>query len=114
MLLNLNGYTPNEAQIMSIPVYVCAGVSAIACGYLSDRFRMRGIFVIVGLLVAAAGWLVLILSKNQQLSYAGTYFVGIGSSPCVIVMLAWMNNNVLGYTKKYTPSRPPFRRQSLT
>ncbi|KAK4182953.1 putative transporter [Podospora australis] len=100
VLLKLNGYTASEAQILSIPVYIAAGVSAIAMGYLSDRFRRRGVFVMGAFAVTAAGWLILILSKNKQLSYAGTYFIGIGSSPTVILMLAWMNNNIIGYTKK--------------
>ena len=85
---------------MSIPVYAVAGISAIAVGYLSDRYRNRGRFAMGAFALTAAGWLILILSRNKKLSYAATYLIGAGSSPTVILMLAWINNNIIGYTKK--------------
>ncbi|KAK3987285.1 putative transporter [Cladorrhinum sp. PSN332] len=100
VLLRQIGYTANETQLMSIPVYAVAGVCAIAVGILSDRRGNRGWFAMGAFALTAAGWLILMFSKNRQLSYAGTYLVGAGSSPTVILVLAWINNNIGGYTKK--------------
>jgi MFS family permease len=101
VIIKQNGYSTTQTQIMTIPVYVAAGVAAIAIGYLSDRCRSRGLFVIGSFSVTAAGWLILILSKDKNLSYAGTFLIAMGSTPSVILEMAWLNNNIIGYTKKY-------------
>ena len=101
VIIQLNGYSTNQTQLMTMPVYVAAGVSAIAVGYLSDRFRARGLFLAGGFAVTAAGWLVLLVSKNKDLSYAGTFLIGMGSTPTVILEMAWLNDNIAGYTKKF-------------
>ncbi|KAK0701307.1 major facilitator superfamily domain-containing protein [Lasiosphaeris hirsuta] len=100
VIIKLNGYTANEAQIMAIPVFAVAGVTAIAIAYLSDRLRRRGMFLTGCALVTAVGWLLLIVNGPRQLSYAGTFLIGMGSTPMVVLELAWLNNNIIGYTKK--------------
>ncbi|KAK4223101.1 putative transporter [Podospora fimiseda] len=100
ILLRKIGYSANDTQLMSIPVYAVAGVCAIAVGIMSDRRGNRGYFAMGAFALTAAGWLILLVSKNRQLSYAGTYLVGAGSSPTIILVLAWINNNTGGYTKK--------------
>ena len=100
VIVRLNGYSSTQVQLMTMPVYIAAGVSAIALGYLSDRFRVRGVFLAGAFAVTAAGWLILLISKNKNLSYASTFLIGIGSTPTVILEMAWLNNNVVGYTKK--------------
>lgn len=100
VIIQQNGYTAAEAQIMAIPVFVAAGGAAILIGYLSDRFRARGAFLTNCALITGAGWLILIISRSRQLSYTGTYLIGMGSTPMVILELAWLNHNVIGYTKK--------------
>ena len=50
--------------------------------------------------ICAAGWLILLVSKSRNLSYAGTYFIGIGAYPCVVLVQSWMNNNFIGFTKR--------------
>ncbi|KAK0611670.1 major facilitator superfamily domain-containing protein [Immersiella caudata] len=100
VIIKLNGYTANEAQIMAIPVFAVAGVTAIAVAYLSDRFRRRGAFLASCGLVTATGWILLIVNGPRQLSYAGTFLIGMGSTPMTILELAWLNNNIIGFTKK--------------
>ena len=112
VIIKLNGYSTTQTQMMTIPVYAAAGVAAIAVGYLSDRFRSRGLFVVGCFSVTAAGWLILILSHNKNLSYAGTFLIGMGSTPSVILELAWLNNNIIGYTKKCVYG-PQWRLQSI-
>ncbi|KAK5653020.1 hypothetical protein OQA88_9306 [Cercophora sp. LCS_1] len=99
-IIKLNGYTANEAQIMAIPVFVVAGVTAILVGYLSDRWRTRGTFLTGCALVTGVGWVLLIIGGPRQLPYAGCLLIGMGSTPMVILELAWLNNNIIGYTKK--------------
>jgi predicted MFS family arabinose efflux permease len=93
-------HTPKEAQYLTIPVYGAAGVTTIAVGYLSDRYRKRGIFLVGCYAVATVGWVLLIATRNPNVNYAGTFLVGMGSMPTVILQLAWLNVNIIGYTKK--------------
>ena len=107
VIISLNGYSNTQVQLMTMPVYVAAGVSAIVIGYLSDRFRVRGPFLGGAFAVTAAGWLILLVSKNKDLSYAATFLIGMGSTPTVILEMAWLNNNIVGYTKKFVFSLRP-------
>ena len=85
---------------MTIPVYVCVAVSTITIGTLSDRLRMRGFFLMFAFTVAAAGWLILIVSKSHNLSFAGCFLIGMGTFPTVTVLQAWANSNIIGFTKR--------------
>ncbi len=94
------GYSKLDAQLMTIPVYACAGVAVIALGWSSDRFKTRGVFLIGVFTTAGVGWLLLLVSRSQRLSFAATFLVGIGTYPSVIITQAWMNSTIIGYTKR--------------
>jgi len=100
IIIRLNEYSTTQVQLMTMPVYIAAGVSAIAMGYMSDRLRVRGLFLAGAFAVTAAGGLILLVSKNKNLSYAGTFLIGIGVMPTIILEMAWLNDNIVGYTKK--------------
>lgn len=40
------GHTAEKAQLMSVPPYVTACLATIAGGYMADKQRQRGIYVI--------------------------------------------------------------------
>lgn len=46
------GYTNNLAQLMTVPPYVFACTCCLINGYISDRFRQRGLFIIGFLLMS--------------------------------------------------------------
>ncbi|KAK0614839.1 putative pantothenate transporter [Bombardia bombarda] len=100
VILHNAGYTQTETQVLTIPVYVVSGVVTIAIGYLSDRFHMRGSPLIASYLIAVAGWIMLLATRDMRTAYAGTFLIGMGSQTTVILQLAWLNSNVIGYTKK--------------
>lgn len=94
------GYSALETQLLTIPVYVVTGIFTILLGYYSDRSKKRGIFLIASFSIAAAGWLILILSNSGRLSFGGCFLVGMGTYPCVILIQSWMNCNIIGFTKR--------------
>ncbi|PCD44664.1 hypothetical protein AU210_000120 [Fusarium oxysporum f. sp. radicis-cucumerinum] len=49
------GYTAATAQLLTIPIYVCAMILATTLAALPDRYKKRFPFLMVGLGVAAAG-----------------------------------------------------------
>jgi predicted MFS family arabinose efflux permease len=91
---------------MTIPVWCCAGLFIITFGILSDRMKKRGWFVIASFAIASIGWIILLASKSKWVDFVGTLFIGSGTLPTVVLTQAWMNSNMLGYTKKYHLSVP--------
>jgi cyanate permease len=74
------GYTANNAQLMSVPPYVCACVFTIAASWFADKYRKRGIFLMGFQLVAILGFALLAGSGKSEIQYTGTVFAAIGKT----------------------------------
>lgn len=72
------GYTANNAQLMSVPPYVCATVFTIGASWVADKYRKRGVFLLGFQLVAILGFALLAGSGKSHIQYAGTVFAAIG------------------------------------
>lgn len=72
------GYTANNAQLMSVPPYVCACFFTIVASYFADKYRKRGVFLLGFQLVAILGFSLLVSSGNSTIQYTGTVFAAIG------------------------------------
>lgn len=96
------GYTSVNAQLMSVPVYFIAFVSTITFGILSDKFKKRGIFLLGLMSTILIGFIIIVACQLSQVRYAGVCIAAFGLYPCIAIFLAWINNNVIGYTQKAT------------
>ncbi|KAK5659061.1 hypothetical protein OQA88_1148 [Cercophora sp. LCS_1] len=96
------GYTANNAQLMSVPPYVCACFFTIAASWLADRYRQRGVFLLGFQLVAIAGFSMLAAAGNASIQYAGTVLAAIGIYPQIPLGLAWNSGNIGGSLKRGT------------
>lgn len=72
------GYTSNNAQLMSVPPYVCACFFTIIASWYADRIRHRGVFLLGFQLVGIVGFSLLVATRNSSAQYAGTVFAAIG------------------------------------
>jgi hypothetical protein len=95
------GYSALDTNLLVIPVWVCSGIFIIATGIISDRIRKRGIMMLISFAIASIGWIILLASKSQWVEFVGTLFIGSGTLPQTVLCLAWMNSNMLSYTKRY-------------
>lgn len=93
-------YTPEMAQLLSVPPYVVACFFTISAGFLADRMKQRGIFMIVFLLVAIIGWSLLLSSGAPTQQYVGCFFAVSGIYPLVPLGVAWTGNNIGGSLKR--------------
>ncbi|KAH0836758.1 major facilitator superfamily domain-containing protein [Lanmaoa asiatica] len=66
-------YKATAANLLTVPVYVVACICTCAVGFLADRYGNRGLFNFACLAVAAAGYIILIVSRNAALSYVAVY-----------------------------------------
>ena len=67
---------------MTVPLYVVGCIAAIAGGYLSDRSKKRGVYMIFFCVIAIIGFLLLISTTSPHMQYAATFFVVSG---CVLL-----------------------------
>jgi len=94
------GYTNNMAQLMTVPPYVVACIVCIASGFMADRFKTRGVFLIGNNCITLMGLIMLITSHNPQVKYAGTFFLAAGAYTTSPQGVAWTGNNIGGSMKR--------------
>ncbi|KAJ8117011.1 hypothetical protein OPT61_g1696 [Boeremia exigua] len=96
------GYSANDAQLMSVPPYVCACFFTIAASWYADRIRRRGVFMLGFQLIAIAGFTMLAATARPNVQYAGTVFAAIGIYPQIPLGMAWNSANIGGSLKRAT------------
>lgn len=63
---------------MSVPPYVVGCVATITGGYLADRSKKRGPYMIFFCAVAIIGFVLLISTRNPHVQFLGTFFAVSG------------------------------------
>ncbi|KAJ3735045.1 MFS general substrate transporter [Lentinula guzmanii] len=102
---NPKGFKATPANLLTVPVYAFACLITCIVGFLADRWGRRGYFNLHYL--GAAGYIILIASRNPALSYFAVYL----ATWCVFLSLselrsplintyAWVSNNVEGSYKR--------------
>ena len=100
VILRAFGFSVLTTQALTIPIFFTAAVSTVFTSILSDKLQQRA-FVLLGCFASqGAGWLILIVSKSRNLSFAGCFLIALGVYPPVTIFQVWINNNTPGFTKK--------------
>ncbi|KAF8693161.1 hypothetical protein AX14_002309 [Amanita brunnescens Koide BX004] len=94
------GYSSANAQLLTAPPFILACLMLILIGHLSDKFNLRGPFIIGGCLVSLAGYVILITVPIPTVGYAGTFIATIGVFPATAVNLAWVGSIAGGEVRK--------------
>ncbi|KAF8632919.1 hypothetical protein AX15_001640 [Amanita polypyramis BW_CC] len=94
------GYRATPANLLTIPVYVFACIVTCFVGFAADRWGYRGIFNMVFYALGAAGYIILIASRNAALSYFAVFLATCGIYPMIPNTIAWVSNNVEGSYKR--------------
>ena len=95
------GYTSTRAQLLSVPPYVGGCLATLAAGYYSDKYYIRGPFIVGHGLIAIVGYIMLISANHQPgVSYAGTFFAALGVFPTIPCSISWVGNNMGGELKR--------------
>jgi uncharacterized membrane protein YjjB (DUF3815 family) len=101
-IINEMGFQAEAAQIRSIPVFVVAAILTIITAYWSDKIRHRFSFVIGGILLATAGYGILLAYDSVPVGakYAALFFIVSGGFIAQTAITAWSQNNVAGHYKR--------------
>lgn len=85
------GWVSSKAQVMSIPIWICAFVASLCASKLSDRTRQRLVIILLGCLLCASGFVVM-LSTNNRLAgvrYFALYLINVGVVCAQPTILTW-------------------------
>lgn len=96
------GYSSIRTQLMTVPPYAVAFVLSIIVAWFSDKYKSRGIPMILTLLLSLAGIIMFYVGRTVPVRYTGLFFLlgGIyANGPCLI---AWIPNNTAGHTRRAT------------
>lgn len=63
------GYSSVHANLMTVPIYICALVFFLILAYWSDRTGVRGPFLLTGLLCLIIGYAILITVDNLKVRF---------------------------------------------
>lgn len=82
------GYTnTTTAQLFTVPPNMAAFVVVLCTSFLSDKIKARGPIMAGGCLVAIAGYVMLLVAKQEQVRYGGTFLVAAGVYPCSAMIM---------------------------
>jgi MFS family permease len=101
-ILTQLGWKAIHAQVMSIPIYIAATICALTVAYLTDRFKRRFPFIMVGCCVATIGYIILLNMRTVPVGarYFALYLITCGGYIAQPVTIVWLNNNVSGHYKR--------------
>ncbi|KAI0526650.1 MFS transporter-like protein [Xylaria bambusicola] len=93
-IINGLGYQSTQAQLLTAPPNVAAVFSVLIMTRLSDHTKARGPYMALNCVIAAAGYVMLLASKNNAVRYAGTFIIAIGIYPNSALIMGWLSNNL--------------------
>ncbi|KAJ3876174.1 MFS general substrate transporter [Lentinula edodes] len=104
VLIVQKGFKATPANLLTVPVYAFACLITCVVGFLADKWGRRGYFNLcvnfLPSLFRAAGYIILIASRNAALSYFAVYLATCGIYPVIPNSIAWVSNNVEGSYKR--------------
>ncbi|KAJ7095367.1 MFS transporter, partial [Mycena belliarum] len=105
-------YSGKSAQLHTVPPYVPASVLTVVVAILSDRLQWRGIFILICLPSAIAGYILAIAATtnaqrsgfgfSDQIRYGAVFLIAAGVYPSAPAILSILPNNGSGYYKRAT------------
>jgi len=99
-IVNQLGFTANRANLLTVPVFVWAGVATVASGFWADRYGRRSIVNMTCFALGVTSGAILIASRNAALSYVALYMMAAAIYPMVANTAVWIANNVEGSYKR--------------
>lgn len=88
------GYTSTKARLFTVPPNAVVFCSVLLMALFSDRFKMRGPFILGGCLLGIIGYAMPLGAQSASIRYVGTFFVAVGvymGSPMVSICTSLLN-----------------------
>jgi MFS family permease len=102
-VINDLGYTKAQAQLLTIPIYVFAVILVLVFAYLSDRFQVRWIFIVIGYSIAGCSFIAQLAIPHPRypgVTYGFLFGIAGGMYAMFPPLIAWVANNVAPSSKR--------------
>ncbi|KAJ2913346.1 hypothetical protein MD484_g7060, partial [Candolleomyces efflorescens] len=99
-IINSFGYSPEITQLLSIPPYVLATATVYLFAYLSDKLRLRSLFLFAALAISLVGYAINVTGAPIGVKYFGIFLCVTGSYAGIPGLSAWQSNNTSGQYKR--------------
>jgi hypothetical protein len=93
-------YNAKDTQIMGAPPYVFAGVVMAFEGWLGDRSKVRGPFIIANMAMCLIGFALLGWTEGAGVQYFSLFLVTAGANANIPVVMTYQANNIRGQWKR--------------
>ncbi|RFU74181.1 pantothenate transporter liz1 [Trichoderma arundinaceum] len=94
-------YTPVETQLRSVPPWAAAFGFSLLIATLSDRLRHRFAFAIAAMLIAIAGFAILLAEhSNNDVQYGALFLITSGAYTAMPIVVCWFNMNLGNHTRR--------------
>ncbi|KAH8882022.1 MFS general substrate transporter [Thozetella sp. PMI_491] len=87
------GYSSLEANLMSVPPYICGAVGLYLFAVSSDRFRERGYHITIGIFIMIIGLIIMVSVHANGPKYAGLCIFLFGGYIYAPLTVAWLAGN---------------------
>ncbi|KAF2102606.1 retrograde regulation protein 2 [Rhizodiscina lignyota] len=90
------GYTSLEAQLLTIPPWVCGYLTALTISFIADRYNARGYMVFASGILGGTGWLIegILPAHAFTARYGCLILAACGAFPASAPLTAWVTCNV--------------------
>ncbi|KAM5342182.1 hypothetical protein ACJ41O_015213 [Fusarium nematophilum] len=93
------GYHSVLANLMTAPIYAVAYITLLVTATLSDKFRVRGIPISIGGLLAGTGYICLGVLRDNTARYVTCFLAVTGTYMAFPIVLTWITSTFAGDTK---------------
>ncbi|KAH8898341.1 major facilitator superfamily transporter [Thozetella sp. PMI_491] len=93
LVLAALGYSNLEANLMSVPPYVCGAVGLWIFAWNSDRVKERGYHIVTSIGIGLIGLIVTVTAESQGGKYAGLCILLFGCYVSAPLTIAWLSGN---------------------
>jgi MFS family permease len=90
------GFSIGASQCLVAPPVVFAGMLMLICGWLGDKYRIRGPIVIFNAILSIIGLILLAWGKLAGVKYLGVFLTAAGVQANIPTAMAYQANNILG------------------
>ncbi|KAI9455428.1 major facilitator superfamily domain-containing protein [Lactarius psammicola] len=83
------GFSATNAQLLSVPPFLLAGLSTYIISIWSDRMNLRGPFIVTGAMTSMTGYIVAYTTNKPGPGYMAAIIAACGAYPSIAISLAW-------------------------
>lgn len=90
------GFSIAASQCLVAPPYAFSGILMLACGWVGDKYRIRGPIVIFNAILAIIGLVIMTWTRANGVRYFGIFLVTGGVQANIPTAMAYQANNIRG------------------